>query len=180
MWPGLPVLSWELSNQPNNRTDRPSGNTLKKEMLPLGSDISGVRYKRGQRVQGSFTNKWPRSSHYLSLFSDSLLMAHSLHPIWASLQLSEEGRISPSSVHWFSDVICRCGPEMDHHHRTAPRSSPGRSGERSASGHCLWSTTLYGTRRGRVKGIYILMGNGKWLRSWVGQWDSNPAPCLFL
>lgn len=43
MWPALPVLSWELSNQPNNRTDRPSGNTLKKEMLPLGSDISRVR-----------------------------------------------------------------------------------------------------------------------------------------
>ena len=90
---------------------------------------SGVGHKQGQRVEGNFTNKWPRSSRYLSVFSDSVPIAHSSHPMWASLQLSEGGRNSPSSVHWFIDVICRCGPEMDHHHRTAPRSRPGRQRE---------------------------------------------------
>ena len=62
---------------------------------------------------------------------------------------------------------------MDHHHRTAPGSSPGRSRERSASGHCLWSTTLYGIRRSRVRGLYILMGNGS-DHGWPTRLKSSP------
>lgn len=68
MWPGLPVLSWEVSNQPNNRTDRPSGNTLKKEMLPLGSDRSGVRGCK-EASQTSGPDPHTTCHYFLILFS---------------------------------------------------------------------------------------------------------------
>ena len=67
MWPARPVLNWELSNQPNNRTDRPSGNTLKKEMLPLGSDISRVR---GCKEASQTSGPYPHTTfhYFLILF----------------------------------------------------------------------------------------------------------------
>lgn len=132
-------------------------------MLPLGSDISRVRGCK-EASQTSGPDPPTACQYFLILFS---------RPMWASC--NKGGRISPSSVHWFIDVICRYGPEMDHHHRLQPPTQQPweEQGEKRLRALPLVNHFVWHKRQSQGT---IHPHNGKWLQiiGWPTETQISP------